>query len=211
MRYGLVALMLFAVLPVVDVLAAPAPEPYAILEIEAPPEKGALEFTGKTPDQYRKERIDCIFDSPYDYYVIEVWNDPEVRKLPSIAALKDPPRNWLPRKWLCDNLRITPEGEGNRLRVMFRAGNRTEQETIINSLLRAYLQTGKERQKLLEMFLHDDEKLLLVYEKRLESQHDHDSIKHYQKCINDLSSYRIPERRAAIARYKQIAVIKWAR
>jgi hypothetical protein len=203
MRYGLAALMLFALLPLLDVLAAPAPEPYAILEIEAPPKEGALEFTGKTPDEYRKERMEGL---TYPHcFPLYVWRDPEVSKLPSVAAFKDP------RYWLSKNFRITPEGEGNRLRVMFRAGNRLEQVTIINSLLRAYLQTGKKRQKFLEMCLDMDEKLLLVNEKKLESEKDYYYVKLYRKWINDLRCDRIPERRAAIARYKQIAVIKWAK
>lgn len=203
MRYRLAALMLFAVLPVIDVLAAPAPEPYAILEIEPAPKEGSLEFTGKTPDQYRKERMEGL---TYPHcFPLYVWRDPEVRKLPSVAALKDP------RYWLSKNFRITPEGEGNRLRVTFRAGNRLEQVTIINSLLRAYLQTGKKRQKFLEMCLHMDEKLLLVYEKEAESEKEYNEVKRYRKWINDLRSDRIPEGRAAIARYKQIAVIKWAK
>ncbi len=135
MRHRLALLMLIALLPVLDVLAAPAPEPYAILEIEPVPEEWDLEFSGKTPDEFRKERMERL-TYPHGY-PLYVWRDPEVRKLPSVATLKDP------RYWLAKNFRIAWEGEGNRLRVMFRAGNRTEQVAIINSLLRACLQTVK--------------------------------------------------------------------
>jgi hypothetical protein len=210
MLFGPVALMLLAILSALNVEAAPAPEPYAILEIEPPPKEGALEFTGKPPEEYRKERIDGILMSPYGYYMIDVWNDSEVRKLPSIAARKDP-RNLLARNWIGDNLRVTWESEGNRLKIRFRAGNRTEPVTILNALPGSYLRSGKERQKFLEWCLSVDENHIRDLEKRIKSTRDLRDIAEYQKGIDNLRLKRIPERLAAIARYKQIAVIKWAK
>jgi hypothetical protein len=210
MRHRLALLMLFAVLPVLNVLAAPAPEPYAILEIEPPPKEGALEFTGKTPEEYRKERIDGILMAPYGYYVIEIFRDPEVQKLPSIAARKDP-LNLLARNWLGDNLRITWEGEGNRLKIRFRAGNRVEQVTILNAVLRSYVRSAKEHQERLEECLREDEKRVLDLEKCMKSTRDPRDIAEYQKGIDNLRSNWIPKRRAEIARYKQLAVVKWAK
>ncbi len=204
MRYGIVVLMLFAALPLLYVPyvpAAPAPEPYAILEIEAPPGEGSPEaLKGQTADEYRKQRINVI-----NSFSGDICHDPEIRKLPSIAALKEP---W---KWTSKNLRITREGEGNRLRIMCRDGNRTERVAIINSLLRVYLKEVKEegRLKWWEDALSRYENILMDLEKDLGK--DRDAFAVQRKSINNLRSDLIPNCRADIARYKQIAVIKWAK
>lgn len=124
MRYRLAVLMLLmllAVLPMMDVLAAPAPDPYAILDIGPPPK-------GKTAVQYLKDHI--ALQTHLDT-LNTVCSYPEVKKLPTISALKDG------RPWLAKNLRVTPEKGGRLLRFTFRAGKRNEQVTIVNAFLRA--------------------------------------------------------------------------
>jgi hypothetical protein len=200
MRYRLIVLMLpmlLAMLQVMNALAAPAPDPYAILDIGPPPK-------GESADVYRKKRIDSL---TYAHgLVLMVWSDPEVRKLPSVAALKDA------RYWLSKNLRVTWEGQGNRLRLTFRAGNRAEQVVILNTMLRIYLRQVKDEGiKFDEYFLRQDENTIIEREKRIESGQHHDSVDFDRKLINDLRINRIPARRAEIDREKQITVIKWAR
>ena len=48
-------------------------------------------------------------------------------------------------------------------------------------------------------------------EKRIESEKDPGWVDNYRKGINDLRSIHIPDRRAEIARWKQAAVVKWAK
>jgi hypothetical protein len=87
MRYRLAVLMLLmllAMLPVMNVLSAPAPKPaYAILAIGPSPAP-----TPKwTDEEYRKSQKKAQTDSSF---LSRVMKDPEVRKLPLIASKKDP-------------------------------------------------------------------------------------------------------------------------
>jgi hypothetical protein len=196
-RYRLAVLTLFAVLPLMNVLnATPAPEPYAVLDIGPPPK-------GWSIDKHRNWEIEHLA-FPHGI-VLMVWSDPEIRKLPSIAALKDP------RYWLSKNLCITWQGEGNRLRLMFRGGSRAEQAAILNSLLRINLRLEAERIKFHEEILRKDEACILDLVKRIESGRQPGMVEDYEKGIDNLRSIHIPARRAEIARLKQIAVIRWAK
>jgi len=196
MRYRLAALMLFAVLPMMNVLAAPAPDPYAILEIEKPPK-------GMTVEEHRKNEIHRL-TSPHGFWN-EIWCDPAVRKLPSVAPLKDA------RPWLTKNLRVTEEDGGLRLRLTFRAGNRAEQVVILNALLRSTLRSSEEYIKFREEGLRSYEACIVELEKRIKSGQHRESVDSYRKGIDELRSIRIPECRAEIARLKQLTVIKWAK
>jgi hypothetical protein len=196
MRHCLAALMLFAVLPVMNALAAPVPESFAILNIEPSPK-------GERAEQHRDKVIDNL-TYPHGL-LLWAWSDPEVRKLPSIAALKDA------RYWLSENLRVTWDGEGNRLRLKFRAGTRAEQVVILNALLRAYLRATGERIKFHEEALRWNENCILELEKRIESGQQRDWDDSHRKGISNLRSNSIPACRAEIARWKQAAVVKWAK
>jgi hypothetical protein len=196
MRYCLAALVLFAVLPVMNVLAAPAPDPSAILYIGPPPKGWSLE-------QHLDSEIRDHLIDPYGH-LFAVWLDPEIRRLPSVAALKDA------RSWLSRNLRITKEG-GSRLRLIFRAGNRQEQVAILNTLLRAYIKAAKKKQQFHEQCLAGEEDGVPDLERRIASGSPPGMDDRYRKAIENLRTIHIPARRAEIARWKQIAVIKWAR
>jgi len=104
MHYRLPALMLVAGLPLMPVLAAPVPNPSAILDIGPPPK-------GQTAEEYRKEEISHI-----PHMLNRVWRDCKVEYLPSVAREKD--RDL----WLKKNLHITPVMGGGYLRFTFRAG-----------------------------------------------------------------------------------------
>jgi hypothetical protein len=192
MRYRLTVLMLFAVLPVRSVLAAPAPDPvYAILEIGPPPE-------GWTEEQNLKNQIEFLTSL---VILDKVFCDPEVRKLPSVASMKvkDAP------SWLAKNIRVTPEEERRRLRFTFRAGKRPEQVTIINALLGVNLSVDREFIKSHEEDIRRYEHLLSKLESK-KNLTDSD-----RETIHGLRTYRIPKYRAEIARLKQTKVIKWAK
>jgi hypothetical protein len=198
MRYHLAALMLIAVLPGMNVPAAPAPDPYGILDIGPPPK-------GKTAEQYlkfqieRKTSLDILND---------VCSDPEVKKLPSVASMEDA------CPWLAKNLRVTPDEGGRRLRFTFRAGTRNEQVIIINAFLRVSLNwhdIGGIDLKWKEECLRMYERNILDLEKRIQSTKDPREAASYQKGIDKMRSVGIPELRAEIARLKQYAVIKWAK
>ncbi len=195
MRYRLAALMLLAVLPLMNVLAAPAPKPYAIEDIGPPPK-------GKTADQYCKRQIEGLISHAI---LSMVWNDPEVRKLPSIASMKDP------RPWLAKNLRGAEEDGGRCIRLTFRAGTRDEQVVILNALLRVNLRGREESIRFREEGLRSHENCILELEKRIESGQQPHMVDTYRKGIDELRSIRIPECRAEIARIKQIAVVQWAK
>src|SRR5262249_36561204 len=77
-------LMLFTVLPAMHLLAAPAPNPSAILDIGPPPK-------GEPAEQYCKRLIGA---QTHAFTLCDWMSDPEVKKLPSVAAMKDP-RPWL--------------------------------------------------------------------------------------------------------------------
>ncbi|HEY7155971.1 MAG TPA: hypothetical protein VH575_18550 [Gemmataceae bacterium] len=206
MRYRLAALMLFAVLsvmlftvlPMMNVLAAPILNPWAILDIGPPPK-------GKTPEQHLKDQIE--FKTSLDT-LNDVCSDPEVKKLSSVASMKDA------RPWLATNLRVTPEDGGRRLRFKFRAGTRDEQVTILNAFLRDSLHwhdldgmTLKRR----EEWLRWSENQILELERRIESGQQPHMVDTYREGINYLRYTRIPELRTDIARRKQYAVVKWAK
>jgi hypothetical protein len=198
MRYRFAVLMLIAVLSMMNVLAAPAPEPaHAILDIGPPPK-------GMTEEEHCRDVIYRL-TNPRGF----IWytaSDPKVSKLPSVVRLKDAP------SWLTKNIKATPESGWRRLRFTFRAGTRAEQVTIINALLRGYLrQSPEDSIKRLEETLRRDEASIADVEERIASgQHPH-MVDRYRKGITELRTNRIPATIAEIARLKQITVIKWAK
>lgn len=194
MRCRIAVSILLAVLPLMNVLAAPAPECCAILDI-GPPRKG------ETADEYRKTEIERL-----RYLCLYLALDSEVKKLSSVAALKKP----LP--WLKENLRIREEGGGCHLRLTFQAGNHTEQVIILNTLLRVYIRVvATERIQAHEKGIRWEEARILEFEKRIESGQHPDMVDTYRKGIDNVRTIEIPARRAEIARLKQITAIKWAR
>lgn len=197
MRYRLVPFLLFSALPLMHALAAPAPDhAYAILDIGPPPK-------GCTLGEHSTTEIGHL---TFPYGILSmVWSDPEVRKLPSVAPMKDP------RPWLAKNLRIGELVGGRRLRLTFRDGNRDEQVTILNAVLRVKLRLEQDSIKGQEEILLWDENRILELEQRIASGQHHESVDSYTKGINDLRCNRIPACRAEIVRLKQIAVIKWAK
>lgn len=195
MRYRLAALSLFVVLPVMNVLAAPAPDPSAILDIGPPPK-------GETAEQYRKRLIE---GQTFHGTLCTWWTDPEVRKLSSVARFKDA------RPWLAKNLRVTEEECGRRLRFTFRAGSRAEQVAIINALLRYNLAEAEEAIKRDEYWIRKYQKDILELEQRIKSSRRPKEVASLQDGIDNLRSIRIPELQAVIAREKQLTVIKWAK
>jgi hypothetical protein len=198
MYYRLAVLMLFIMLPVMNVLAAPVPAPSAVLQIELPPKDWNME-----------KHLESVIDhltAPYGM-PFAVWLDPEIRKLPSVAAKKDVREG---RSWIAKNIRITQEDGGCRLRLTFRAGTRREQVAILNTLLRVYIKATKDKQKFLELCLAGEEDGIPELERRIASGQHNESIDRYRKAIEDARSIHIPARKAEIERYKKIAVIKWA-
>jgi hypothetical protein len=201
MRYRLAVLMLFmllAMLPVMYLPAAPAPEPAnAILDIGAPPKWMAA-------DEYCKDVIYRLTDP--DCFLWHVGVDTEVSKLPSIAPLKKA------SPWLANHIRVTKEKGGSRLRLTFRAGKRGEQIAILNSLLRYYLRYSVEDNiRIGEKQLRWQENCADELERRINSGQHRESVDSYRKGINDLRSKDIPSLRAELARLKQVSVIKWAK
>lgn len=196
MRYRFATLILFAMLPAMNVLSAPAPAPSAILDIGPPPK-------GETPENHRKKQIDNL-TNPYGH-LNGVGR--ATKTLPSVARFKDA------RPWLAKNVRVTEEKEGRRwLRLTFRAGTRSEQVAILNELLRAYLRDVKDEAiDFQEFCLRWDDKDLLKFEKLIESTQNQQEAVSAQKVVHWLRSTRIPGHRAEIARLEQITVIKWAR
>lgn len=201
MRYPFVVLMLLlllAVLPVMNLPAAPAPDPFGILDIAPPPKD-------KTAEQHLKSEID--FNTHPDC-LRTVCLDPKVKKLASVASMKDA------RPWLAKNLRVTPEKDGCRLRFTFRAGKRNEQVIIINAFLRAKLHwndIGGTHLKWTEKSLRMAEDSVVDLEQRVASGQQPHMVNTYREGINDLRYTRIPELRAEIVRLKKYAVIRWAR
>lgn len=195
MPYRLAALLLLAVLPMMHLLAAPAPDPSAILDIGPPPKE-------ETAEQYRKRLI----EAQTCHLTLCRWmTDPEVMKLPLVSTMKDP------RPWLAKNLRVTEEDGQRRLRFTFRAGKRSEQVAILNALLRVNISCQEHGIKSQEYNLHVLEDYIPELEKRIESVQFRDSVDSYRKQIDELRSIRIPKVRAEIARMQQFAVIKRAR
>lgn len=194
MRYRLAALTLFVVLPVMNVLAAPAPDPYAILDIGPPPK-------GQTAEEYCKWHIDSL-PNLCGYHA---RHDPEMKKLPSVTQEKAP---WL---WLEKNLRVTPESGGRRLRLTFRAGTRTEQVVILNAFLRVYfrmvvakrIQSREEGIRIMEA---GNPRLA----KDIKETRNPNSLQRY---LQHWENGKVAEAdfRAEIARLKQVAVTRWAK
>jgi hypothetical protein len=102
--------------------------------------------------------------------------------------------------WLSKNVRVKRE-EGCRLRLIFRAGNRKEQVTIINAFLRAERAVEKEYIESHKEDLRRCENLI----SKLESINPSDTVRNE---IHDPRTYRIPLYRTEIARLKQTKVIK---
>jgi hypothetical protein len=191
MRYhlaGFLLLMLLVMLPMGNLRAAPAPDSYGILEIGSPPPEGWTE------EQYLKEEIKFMTSRNI---LDKVCSDPEVKKLSSVAAMKDA------RTWLDKNIRGTPE-KGRCLRITFRAGKRPEQAAIINAFLRAKLAVAEE-------FIKSNQEELRRYESftsKLKSKKPSDTVRNE---IHDLRTYRIPRLRTEITRLKQTKVTRWAK
>ncbi|HEY7310776.1 MAG TPA: hypothetical protein VH643_15540 [Gemmataceae bacterium] len=195
MRYRFAFLLLFTMLPVMNVLAAPVPEPSALLAIGPPPDPRQKE------EDYRKNQKEAQTDV---VILGTVLYDPAVKKLPSIARRKDA------YQWLVENLRVTAERGGRRLRFTFRAGTRAEQVTILNAVLRANLSSHEGPIKCSEEWIRVHERNILDLEERIKATKNPQEAASYRKGIEELRSVRIPELRAAIARVKEIAVIRWA-
>lgn len=195
MRYHLAALILVVVLPACHALAAPIPDPWVILDIGPPPK-------GETLEQHRNREINDLTRS--NGFVVAAWRDSEVRKSPSIVALKDP------LSWLSKNISVTPEGKGSRLRLTFRAGTRAEQVAILNAVLRDYQQEQTEYRKRIEEKLQLIKKGMPRLETLIATETVPERLERYRKEFEAASS-RIVELPAEIARCKQIAVVKWAK
>jgi hypothetical protein len=194
----LVVLMLHTMVPVTNVSAAPAPDPYAILDIGPPPKR-------RTVDEHLKDQIEFKTSR---FMLSTVCSYPEVQKLPSIASMKDP---W---PWLAKNLRVKPVDGERLLRLTFRAGKRDEQVAIINAFLRASLFQQDPYGKLLkgtEEAIHVFEEDIIDLERRIKSGQTPEMVPEYREGIQWLLNTRIPEFRAEIARMKQYGVIRWAR
>jgi hypothetical protein len=192
MRYRLIVLSLFAILPLMNVLAAPAPPISGILDIAPPPK-------GWSAEKHREMAISNLIDGMSGY----VWADPEVRKLKSVADRKDD------YPWLMKNIRVAPDGE-NRLRLTFRAGTDAEQATILNSLLCTYLRLSAEKRQRLEKSLRDSDEGTPRLLKLIKDERDDNRRKRYQEEW-ERSKVREADFRSEIARLKQIAVIRWAK
>lgn len=199
MRYRLAVLMLlmlFSALPMLNVLAAPAPAPWVILDLGPPPKDETL-------DKHLDHEIDLL-TSPEDYLFF-VWIDPEIPKLPSVAALKNG------RPWLARNLRVR-KLKGSRIELTFRGGERREQVAVLNTLLRLYMKAKKDHLKnFLEKNLRWCENNVVELEERIKSGQHPRMVNQYREGIKELRTIEIPARRAEVERYKKIAVIKWAR
>jgi hypothetical protein len=187
-----------AMLSAINLPAAPAPDPLGILDIGQPPKY-------RTAEQHLKFEIE--FNTSQDI-LNKVSSDPEVRKLPSVASIKDA------RPWLAKNLRVKPQGGGRLLHFTSRDGKRNEQATIINAFLRANLHwhdLGGRSIKRLEDHLRWTEDRILDLEKRIESGQYPNMIDKYREAINSTRYTGIPLIRAEIARLKQYGVVRWAR
>lgn len=197
MRYRIAALLLFSALPAMTAFAAPAPEPYAILDIGPPDEN-------ETPEQHAKKAIEALGDR---WFILSgAWRELKPIKLPCIEARKDP------RPWMEKNIRLTTaDAEGRRLRLTFRAGNRAEQVAILNAVVRSYLQVMQKHREFLELCLRSEEGYVPSLLKRIEHERDARKIQEYRKSIEELRSSRIPAARARIARNQQITVVRQAK
>jgi hypothetical protein len=188
-------LAIIAGLPMMNALAVPAPDPSAILDIGPPPK-------GETAEQYCKRLIGAQTCHPT---LCTWWSDPEVRKLPSVARFKDA------RPWLAKNLRVTEEKGERRLRFTFQAGTRAEQVAILNALLRENLAVAEDAIKRGDEWIRLHEKLIRENQERIKTIRDPQKVAELQTGIDNLRTDVIPRGRAEITRWKQVAVIKWAK
>lgn len=196
MCYRFAALLLFTVLPAINVLAAPVPAPSAILAIGPPPDPK------QTEEDYRKNQRE---GQTGGIMLARVLSDPTVEKLPLIARMKDP------CEWLAKNVRVREEKGGRRLRFTLRTGTRAEQVIILNAFLRANLSTHESSIKLSEQCLRRREEMIPDLEQRIKSASSFPEAANLRKDLHELRTKHIPELRAAIDRAKQIAVIRWAK
>ena len=194
MRYRLVALMLFVVLPVMNVLAAQAPEPYAILDLGPPPKD-------ETAKQYREKIIRCTNLSRWAVRGVvsrgkEVAFGRSNEGCSPLAGEKRschsrghcaPPPVYLPRRnsrGASDHhQRLSPR------RPLFPGDEYQERRGIDPPC----------------------EKDLLELETRIKSSRDRVEAASYKRGINEIRSIQIPASRTDIARRKQYAVIQWAK
>jgi hypothetical protein len=199
MRYRVAALLLLAGLSAMHVFAAPAPEPYAILDI-GPPRNG---------EQLEEHRNDEMGRLVHPYGVLaRAWRDPEVKQLRLIVAVDARFDN--PRQWLSKQFRIANEDGGTRLRVTFRGGDRQEQVVMINALLRSYMREHGKYLRRHEEILRRYEKGLPKLIKLVDSPPDPRQVDCNKKELAVLRA-ELPKKRALVAACKQVAVIKWAK
>jgi hypothetical protein len=143
------ALLLFAA----QTVAAPVPEPFAVLDLGPLPKGLTMDKRCKriatlltsqrtVPALYTKEDGKGTLSLVAGVKEVgpEVLSDPEVRKLTAVAKMSAEEA----QTWLRDNLKVVPDGEGGRVRLKFRAGSRAERVVILNGLLRAYLRLRDE-------------------------------------------------------------------
>jgi hypothetical protein len=183
MHYRLAVFLPFAMLPVMSVLAAPVPEPYAILDIGPPPE-------GETVEEYLQSKIRSLLH-PVHGVALHVREDDAVCKLNSFAPQEDG------RIWLTENLRVKAIPHTSYLRLEFRGGNREEQVVILNSFLRHYLRYYAVYRQFREKGHRQDEEYMAQLPKG-------------SKPPEELQD-RMSKSRTLIAAYKQIAVVRWAK
>lgn len=195
MRYPVVSLVLLVVLPVINVRAAPVPDPSAVLALAPPPKR-------ETPEQFYKDQRE---GQTSIIMLGRVLSDPEVSKLPLIARMNDP------CSWLARNLQVTAEKGGSPLRFNFRAGSRAEQAAILNALLRANLYWQELSIKFGEDIMCKREKDIGELERRIQAAKNPQEVAAHQEGIHNLRTKYIPELQAEIARRKQEVVIRWAR
>jgi hypothetical protein len=108
------------------------------------------------------------------------------------------------------NLRIRSDERGRCLRLTFQASNRTEQATILNALLRIYMQLEARMLKNAEDPLQRMEEGVPRLEELVKTERDPVLLDRWRKDLLSLPS-DIAKLRAEVARRKQIAVIKWAK
>jgi hypothetical protein len=129
-------------------IAAPIPEPFAVLDLGPPPK-------GKSAEEHRKRIVTYLTSRsivPHqsikeDGYggaslvvsfkkdgPVPLLSDPEVRKLPAVAKMSAEETET----WLRTNLKVAPDSEVGRIRMKFGAGSRAERVVVLNGLLRAH-------------------------------------------------------------------------
>jgi hypothetical protein len=134
-------------------IAAPIPEPFAVLDSVPPPK-------GRSAEEHRR-RVVTILTSPrtvprtftkedgkggmiggvrFEEVGPEVLSDPAVRQLKTVANMSAQEA----RTWLRNNLKVVSDGEGGRIRMKFSAGARAERVVVLNGLLRAYFRLRDE-------------------------------------------------------------------